>query len=401
LSIVFASDPSTRGISSIPFAFIVIPSAKCALALCCILARKMTMRTTNKRLARRGSRKLKHPRGAPTIADVAAYAGFAPMTVSRVINGESNVRQETREAVQAAIAKLKYSPNLAARTLAGAEQVRIGLLYSNPSAAYLSEFLVGSLEQARLSHVQLVVEKCDAKQHEEEVVRELLATGVDGIILPPPLCDSKRIHTVLTSAGALAVAVASASPRAGLLAVRIDDHAAAAAMTRHILSLGHTRIGFIIGNPNQTASAQRFAGYKAALGLAGIAVDKSLIAQGLFTYRSGLKAAEQLLSLAKRPTAIFASNDDMGAATVTVAHRMHLDVPKDLTVCGFDDTEFSRSIWPELTTIRQPIADMSRAAVQLLVQKIRARRAGKDEDCKHVLLDFTLVHRNSDAMPAH
>jgi LacI family transcriptional regulator len=360
----------------------------------------MTTRTATRRLGTRSSQKPKHrQQGAPTIADVAAYAGFAPMTVSRVINGEKNVRQETREAVQAAVAKLKYSPNLAARTLAGAEQIRIGLLYSNPSAAYLSEFLVGSLEQARLSHVQLVVEKCDSKQHEDEVARELLATGVDGIILPPPLCDSKRIHGVLTKAGALTVAVASASPRAGLLAVRIDDHAAAVAMTRHILSLGHKRIGFIIGNPDQTASAQRFAGYQAALGEAGIAVEKSLIAQGLFTYRSGLKAAEQLLSLAKPPTAIFASNDDMAAATVAIAHRHHLDVPKDLTVCGFDDTEFSRSIWPELTTIHQPIADMSRAAMELLVRKIRARRAGKDEDCKHALLDFTLVRRDSDAPP--
>ncbi len=323
------------------------------------------------------------------------------MTVSRVINGEANVRPETREAVQAAIAELKYSPNLAARTLAGAEQIRIGLLYSNPSAAYLSEFLVGSLEQARLSHVQLVVEKCDAKQHEDEVVRELLATGVDGIILPPPLCDSKRIHSVLTKAGALAVAVASASPRAGLLAVRIDDHAAAVAMTRHILSLGHRRIGFILGNPDQTASAQRFAGYQAALAEEGIPLDKSLICQGLFTYRSGLKAAEQLLSLPNPPTAIFASNDDMGAATVAVAHRHHLDVPKGLTVCGFDDTEFSRSIWPELTTIRQPIAEMSRAAMLLLVRKIRAQRSGKEEDCKHALLDFTLVRRDSDGVPGH
>ncbi len=360
----------------------------------------MTIKTAGKRLAGRDNRKVKHrQRGAPTIADVAAYAGFAPMTVSRVINGESNVRQETREAVQAAIVKLKYSPNLAARTLAGAEQVRIGLLYSNPSAAYLSEFLVGSLEQARLSHVQLVVEKCDAEQQEEEVVRELLATGVDGIILPPPLCDSKRIHAVLSKAGALAVAVASASPRAGLLAVRIDDHAAAMAMTRHILSLGHKRIGFIIGNPNQTASAQRFAGYKSALAEAGIAIDKTLIGQGLFTYRSGLKAAEQLLNSARPPTAIFASNDDMGAATVAVAHRHHFDVPKDLTVCGFDDTEFSRSIWPELTTIHQPIADMSRAAMRLLVQKIRSRRAGQEGDCQPVLLDFTLVRRDSDGPP--
>src|SRR6266852_4654942 len=109
----------------------------------------MTIRSARKRPGLRAERKLKHGKhGAPTIADVAAYAGFAPMTVSRVINGEDNVRQETREAVQAAIAKLKYLPNLAARTLAGAGQVRIGLLYSNPSAAFLSAFLVGTLEQA-------------------------------------------------------------------------------------------------------------------------------------------------------------------------------------------------------------------------------------------------------------
>src|ERR1700742_1807068 len=177
----------------------------------------MTIRSARKRIAARHERKPKHRKqGAPTIADVAAYVGFAPMTVSRVINGEKNVRPETREAVQAAIAKLKYSPNLAASTLAGAEQIRIGLLYSNPSSAYLIEFLVGSLEQARLSHVQLVVEKCDAKQPEEEVVRELLASGVDGLILPPPLCDSKRIHAVIMKHDAIAIAVASGSPRDGL-----------------------------------------------------------------------------------------------------------------------------------------------------------------------------------------
>jgi len=339
-------------------------------------------------------------KGAPTIADVAAQAGFAPMTVSRVINGESNVRQETREAVQAAIAKLRYSPNPAARALAGAGQVRIGLLYSNPSAAYLSEFLVGSLEEARLNHVQLVVEKCETSRREDEVVRELLASGIDGIILPPPLCDSKRIHSAITRARALAVAVASASPPQSLMAIGIDDAAAAAAMTRYLLALGHERVGFIVGNPDQTASSRRLEGYQSALEEAGLPLDPALIAQGLFTYRSGLVASEQLLNLPQPPTAIFASNDDMGAAAIAVAHRRHLRVPEDLTVCGFDDTEFSRSIWPELTTIRQPIAEMSRAAVQLLVNRIRARRAGIDDDARQVLLSFTLVKRDSHAPPS-
>ncbi len=322
------------------------------------------------------------------------------MTVSRVINGEKNVRESTRDAVRAAIAKLNYSPNLAARTLAGADTIRIGLLYSNPSAAYLSRFLLGSLEQARLSHIQLIIEKCDSGAAEEETaVRELIATGVDGIILSPPLCDSVPILELLAQSPALTVVVANWRPQLGVSVVRIDDQEAAASMTRHIIALGHRRIGFIIGNPTHKASEQRLVGFRTAMAAAGLAVADDLIAQGEFTYRSGMRAAEALLARPEPPTAIFASNDDMAAASVAVAHRLHLDVPHDLTVCGFDDTDFAQSIWPELTTIHQPIAQMSRTAVLMLVQKIRAHRAGKDEPVEEMVLDFTLVRRDSDGPP--
>ncbi len=334
----------------------------------------------------------------PTIADVALKAGFSPMTVSRVINGEKNVRESTRDAILEAIAKLNYSPNLAARTLAGADQIRIGLLYSNPSAAYLSRYLLGSLEQARLSHVQLVIEKCDSGAAEEEAtVRDLLATGVDGVILCPPLCDSLPVLAQIEWADVPAVVVANWRPPGNVSVVRIDDQEAVAAMTRHIAALGHSRIGFIIGNPTQKASEQRLNGFVATMKALGLPTPDELVVQGQFTYRSGLVAAEQLLDLPERPTAIFASNDDMAAAAVAVAHRRHLDVPKDLTVCGFDDTDFAQSIWPELTTIHQPIAQMSRTAVDMLVHQIRARRAGKDEGVAETLLDFTLVKRDSDA----
>ena len=127
--------------------------------------------------------------------------------------------------------------------------------------------------------------------------------------------------------------------------------------------------------------------------------DDALIARGLFTYRSGLDAAEMLLDVVDPPTAIFASNDDMAAATVAVAHRRGLDVPGDLTVCGFDDTTLATAIWPELTTIHQPIADMSRAAVEMLVSTIRRRGAPSADTIQHELLDFTLVRRQSDAAP--
>jgi LacI family transcriptional regulator len=336
--------------------------------------------------------------GVATIADVASACGFSAMTVSRVINNEPNVREATRTAIKAAIADLNYSPNLAARALAGAEQIRLGLLYSNPSAAYLSEFLVGSLDQARINHVQLVVEKCEAGHDEGDRVRAMLSSGIDGIILPPPLCDSQAIRDAVAGAGGLAVAVASGMAANNLSLVRIDDFAAAADMTRHIIALGHRCIGFITGNPNQTATAQRLAGYRSALIDAGIACDPRLVAPGLFTYRSGLAAAQQLLDQDPRPTAIFASNDDMAAAAVAIAHRRHLDVPDDLTICGFDDTEVARSGWPELTTIHQPIARMSRAAVALLVEQIKARRAGQADNCAQILLDFTLIRRGSDSV---
>src|SRR5688572_15940754 len=161
-------------------------------------------------------------RSSLTIHDVARFAGVSPMTVSRVINGEKNVRDSTRDAVNAAIKELNYAPNPAARSLAGADLVRIGLLYSNPSSAYLSEFLVGSLDQCSRGNIQLIVEKCDEERAEAAATR-LVTAGVDGIILPPPLCDNAAVIKALADANVPAVAVATGKPPADVSAVRIDD----------------------------------------------------------------------------------------------------------------------------------------------------------------------------------
>lgn len=334
----------------------------------------------------------------PTINDVARHAGVSPMTVSRVINREQVVRPETREKVDAAIAALNYSPSAAARSLAGGEELRIGLLYSNPSSSYLSEFLVGSLDQASRSSVHLVVEKWDEDTSVKAVVDLLKRGRIDGVILPPPLCDMEKLAKALHAADIPAVRVATGAP-GDLPAVSIDDRAAAHEMTQHLIALGHHRIGFIKGNPNQSASERRFEGYVTALAEAGLAVEEDLIAQGYYTYRSGLDAAERILALPKPPSAIFASNDDMAAATVAIAHRGGLDVPSDLTVCGFDDTSLATTIWPELTTIRQPISAMSRAAVEMLVRVLKARRGSSDGAPEQMLLDHMLIRRQSDAAP--
>lgn len=338
-------------------------------------------------------------RDAITITDVARACGFSPMTVSRVINGEKSVKGSTREAVMAAAEKLNYSPNLAARTLAGSEQIRIAMLYENPSFAYLSRLLVGTLEQARKSHVQLVIEQCKDGQDIHDVFRELIESGVDGIMISPPLCDSDKMIDLIQQADLPCVVVANWNPSGKMSVVRIDDIEAAFAMTKHIISLGHKRIGFVKGHPEQKASAQRLKGFSLAMEQAGLEIAPELVVDGLFTYRSGLGAADRLLDLPDPPTAIFASNDDMAAAIITVAHRRHLDVPEDLTVCGFDDTDFAQSIWPELTTIHQPIAEMSRTAVEILVDHIRTKRAGKMTNREEKLLDYTFVRRESDAPP--
>ena len=335
-------------------------------------------------------------RAAATIADVAKRAGVSPMTVSRVVNGEENVRAATRDKVTAAIAALNYTPNQAARRLAGSKLIRIAILYSNPSANYLNELLVGVLNRASLGHLQLVVQKCEAGLDE---ARELIDNGIDGIILPPPLCDSRALLDLVTRTGTPAVAVASGQPDRRICAIGIDDFRAAFEMTHHIIALGHLRIGFITGHPNQTASARRLAGFRSAMKDVGREVPDELIAQGMFSYRSGLDAAEVLLSADPRPTAIFASNDDMAAAAVAIAHRLGLDVPGDLTVAGFDDAALATTIWPELTTVHQPIMDMAGAAVDLLVKQIRAQRDGIETRCEHVVMDFSLIRRQSDAAP--
>ena len=335
----------------------------------------------------------------PTVDDVARIAGVSQMTVSRVVNRESNVHPATREKVERAIADLGYVPNPAARSLAGGRQCRIALLYSNPSAAYLSEFLVGALRAAAAYDAQLVVEQWNGEEKTAGVARRLAAHRIDAALLPPPLSDDADLMKALRKAGLPIAQVATGKPLMQAHAVTIDDAAAAQTVTTHLIALGHRRIGFIAGNTNQTASALRQRGYEAAMREAGLEVDPALIRPGDFSYRSGLEAAEALLAQTPRPTAIFASNDDMAAAAVSVAHRRHLEVPEDLAVCGFDDTAMATTIWPELTTIRQPVAEMAEAALALLAEAVRGNRASEPPAPQHARLPFALIVRGSSAPP--
>lgn len=338
-------------------------------------------------------------RARVTIDDVAQRAGVSAMTVSRVVNAEKNVHPATRELVLQVVRELNYAPNLAARSLAKADDIRIGLIYGNPSAAYLSEFLVGALDESTTRGAQLFLVKSQGPGADsaESAVQRLIDGGVAGAVLSSPLGESKPVSERLAAAGVPSVAVSPGRFLGDISCVRIDDRRAAYEMTEHLLRLGHRRIGFIKGHPNQTASAERLAGFEAAI--AGQPGCETAVVQGYFTFQSGLEAAEELLDGPLHPTAIFASNDDMAAAVVSVAHRRALDVPNDLTVVGFDDTAVATTLWPALTTVRQPVSQMTAMAIDLLLHDIRARREGENPPPVDRVIEHTIVQRNSSAPP--
>lgn len=334
------------------------------------------------------------------MADVARVAGVSLMTVSRVVNGGIKVAEATRTKVEKAIAAVGYVPNLAARSLAGQGLCSIALLYDNPSSAFLAELLMGSLAAARSANVQLLVEPFDRAEPLSSLVERLERHKVNGVLLPGLLCDDPALVAGLVSARLFVARIAASVGLPGAIAVGIDDQAAAHAMTRYLLQLGHRRIGLIGGARDYAVSGKRAEGYRAALLEAGIAPESRWVRVGDFSFRSGLDAAMALLEPADRPTAIFACNDDMAAGAIAAAHRLGLDVPRDLTVCGFDDTSMARSVWPSLTTVRQPVASMAEQALHQLVAAIASHRDGNPPVTRDLQLGFEIVHRDSTAPPA-
>jgi len=338
-------------------------------------------------------------RNAVTLHQVAKHIGVAPMTVSRVLSGHQNVSGAMRQRVLAAVEALGYLPDAAARSLASAETLKIGVLYGNPSATFSSEFLVGLLENAAQLGCQLVLQKCSTPRTQNTAVAKLLRGDIDGVVLPTPLCDSKRLLEVFEQALVPTVAVGTGRQDLPGLSLRIDNFHAAQQMTRYLLGLGHRAIGFILGHASQIDSEQRYQGFAAALAEAEIPMQRKWVKQGQYTYRSGLLVAEQLLRGPTRPTAIFASNDDMAAGAVAAAHRLRLDVPRDLTIVGFDDTPLATTIWPTLTTIRQPVGELIQRSLELLLGEVRNRRRGEPPEQKQETMTLTLVKRESAAAP--
>jgi LacI family transcriptional regulator len=334
---------------------------------------------------------------AVTIQEVADLAQVSPKTVSRVINNEPRVRSDTRKRILEAIEQLNYRPNLNARGLASNRSFLIGLFCDRPGD-YLSEFQAGAVERCRESSLHLMVEPLDI--HSPTIDRELDTLlgqlRLDGVILLPPLSDNPIVLSKLQDAAIPVVRISPKKISSSTPSIGIDDYAAARQMTAHLLNLGHRRIGFMLGRADHGATEQRYLGFIDEMRAHEAPVDTDLVQTGNFIFSDGLVCAERMLRSAAPPTAIFASNDDMAAAAISMARKFGLSLPGQLSVTGFDDAPVATMIWPELTTVRQPVAAMARIAADLIIRH-EPRRRGWPERVPRHLLNHELIIRNSTA----
>lgn len=315
-------------------------------------------------------------------------------TVSRVMNNEPSVSKATRQKVKDAAKVLNYTPNLAARGLASSKSYLIAMLYDIPSPGYAINVQKGATKACREYGYHLIVEPLDTSEggNYVEVVENLLGhLRVDGVILAPPLCDNGQVIRLLSQRNIAYIPIAPSSEHGDIPIVKMDDVRAAREMTEHLIKLGHKDIAFVKGHPRHSASALRYQGFREAMRAANIRINPAWITDGDFTYKSGADAAGKLLAGTERPSAIFASNDDMAAGVIALAARNGLSVPTELTVVGFDDTPLADSVWPRLTTIRQPVQEMGYTAAKLLLSPDK-----NDDDIVHNL-DHALIERESSA----
>ena len=335
-----------------------------------------------------------------TIDDVAAAAGVARVTVSRVLNNGHNVRPETREKVRRAVEALGYSVNRQARALASGAGRTILLIHSHdperePNSYYHSGLELGALRACSSLGFDLVTRALDPAGDDR---LRLLTSIIErerpaGIVLPPPMSDDVELLARVRRAGLKLVAVsAGEEARAVISSAGIDERAGGKAIGDYLVALGHRRVGFVKGPPEHLAAALRFDGFAESLRQSGVR-QPAWTATGDFTFKSGVEAAERLLREEPGVTALACANDDMAAGAMLTLHRAGLDIPADISVTGFDDTPMSEVIWPPLTTIRQPIKDIAERAVRMLVER------PPQADTQYEALPHALIVRQSTAAP--
>jgi DNA-binding LacI/PurR family transcriptional regulator len=334
----------------------------------------------------------------PGLAEIAEAAGVSISTVSRVLNRRAGVNSQTRARVLAVVADRPYTPRgLGALQRTGV----IGLLVpelSNPVFPAFAEAL--ETRAARRGYSSVLCNTRSASLREEEYVRVLLARGIAGMVfVSPEAADTSAAHghyRRLVGEGVRMMFVNGGAAALDVPGVCVDEQVAGYLATRHLLDLGHTRIGLVAGPVRSVPARSKIAGWQAALDEAGVPGDPGLIAHVGYGAAGGAEGTARLLG-SSRPTGVVCASDVMAFGAMGEARRRGLSVPRDLSVVGFDDIPLAAYATPALTTLAQPIAEMARVAIDGLVAELEGAAAGSVPHSR--VFRPHLVVRDSTAAP--
>ncbi|MDX2594748.1 MULTISPECIES: LacI family DNA-binding transcriptional regulator [Streptomyces] len=339
--------------------------------------------------------------GRPTLEEVAARAGVGRGTVSRVINGSPRVSDATRAAVEAAVAELGYVPNTAARALAANRTDAIALVVPEPETRffaepYFSDMLRGVGAELGETEMQLLLIFAGSDRERERLAQYLAAHRVDGVLLVSVHADDPLPDLVAQ----LEIPAVISGPRSAaetLTSVDSDNFGGARSAVEHLVSRGRRRIAHITGRLDVYGAQRRVDGYREALREAGHAADERLIVPGDFTEEGGRRAMATLLERYPDVDAVFAGSDVTAAGARQVLREAGRRIPDDVALVGYDDSAIARHMDPPLTSVRQPIEEMGRAMIDLLLSEIADRRpaATRGLERRHAVLPTELVARAS------
>lgn len=328
----------------------------------------------------------------PTLEMVAKEAGVSMATVSRIINGTAKVSAERKHAVEAAIAKLKFRPNAAARGLALGKSNTIGVITQAIDSPFYGEGLRGIEDYLQQrGYAALFMSGNWNEEDETRCVSELLSRRVEGIIIFSGRLEDRELATYAKQVPIVVSGRSLTAP--GIFSLPVDDEQGAMLATRHLIELGHKRIAFIAGILDHPDAAERFKGYRRALASAGIAHDPKLVAPGDFHEEGGVDATLRLLNSGSKFTALFCVNDQTAYGACLALYRSGLSVPRDVSVVGFDDLHSSSYRVPPLTTVRQSIRVLGESSGAAMLQMLQNQRPNIS------LPRVELIVRDSTAAP--
>lgn len=334
-----------------------------------------------------------------TIKDVARLSGVSPMTVSRVINASERVRPDTRRRVEQAISDLGYVPSRLARGLSGRRTGTLALIVPDVANPFFTLIVRGAEDVARRAGYRVLL--CDTRSDltlEHEVIEEMLAHRVEGIVIAPVDDRSRGDLRRLLEFGVPFVLIDRTVPGVESDVVLGDSVGGARQLVEHLISLDHRRIGFIVESDQVSTARDRGTGYESALAAAGISVDPTLVTSATADPQGGFDGMRRLLELENPPTAVFTVNNLVALGAIEAVRAAGLEVPDDIALVCFDDIEYASRLYPFLTVMEQPAEAFGTMGTQLLLDRIAGRGA---ERPRVVVLPAEFVVRKSCGATRH